>query len=78
MTRKEIETAVGRLLGSTSSESIFHEVQSSILRAREVRSNPRPSRSTISEFVDTLTRRRMTNSVLKRLRVAVANVARNR
>jgi hypothetical protein len=79
VTRKQFDTAIDRFLGGISSESVLRDLRTSIVRTRAARTNPRPvPQSPIREFVDTLTRRRMTNSMLARLRSAVANVSRLR
>ena len=79
MTRKQISTALDRFLGGTTTESIIRELRSSILRTREAKTQPRRGTSQpIRDFVDTLTRRNMTEAVLKRVRLAVAKAQRMR
>ncbi len=79
VTRKQIESAIDRFLGGSTTESIIRELRSSIVRAREARSHPRPLASRpIRDFVDTLTHRNMTQSVLKRVRIAVDKAQRMR
>jgi len=79
VTRKQIETAIDRFLGGSTTESIIRELRSSIVRTREARSHPRPLVfRPIRDFVDTLTRRRMTGSVLRGVRTAVVKASRMR
>jgi hypothetical protein len=79
VTRKQIETAIDRFLGGSTTELIIRELRMSISRAREARTNPRPlAARPIRDFVDTLTRRNMTESVLKRVRLAVDRAQRMR
>ena len=79
MTRKQIETAIDRFLGGSTTELIIRELRLSISRAREARTNPRPlAARPIRDFVDTLTRRNMTGNVLRGVRLAVAKASRMR
>ena len=80
MTRKQIASALDRLLGGSSSEWVIRELRSSIVRAREARSHPRPlAPRPILDFVETLTgRHKPTDAMLKRVRLAVAKAQRMR
>jgi len=79
VTRKQISSALDRFLGGTTTEAIIRELHSSIVRTRLARQQPRRLVTTpIRDFVDTLTRRNMTEAVLKRVRVAVAKAQRMR
>ena len=79
MTRKQIETAIDRFLGGSTTELIIRELRLSISRAREARSHPRPLASRrIRDFVDTLTRRNLTEDTLRRVRLAVSKASRMR
>ena len=80
--RKQFSSAIDRFLGGISSESVLRDLRHSITQTRAAAQQPRPVpvaiQSPIREFVDTLTRRRQTDTMLKRLRLAVANVSRLR
>ena len=82
VTRKQFGSAIDRILGEASSASVLRDVRHSITQTRAAALQPRPIpsviQSPIREFVDTLTRRRQTDSMLKRLRLAVARVSRLR
>lgn len=79
MTRKQIETAIDRFLGGSTTELVIRELRLSISRAREARSHPRPLASRpLRDFVDTLTRRNMTEAMMKRVRLAVNQASRMR
>ena len=79
MTRKQIETAIDRILGGSTTEFIIRELRMSISRTREARSHPRRLAShPIRDFVDTLTRRNMTEATLRRVRLAVNKASRMR
>lgn len=78
VTRKQIASAIGRLLGLSTSESVLRELRSSIVKARAARANPRPHAPVRANFVDTLTRHNVRNHVLRRVRMAVAQASRTR
>ena len=79
MTRKEIATVLDRLLGASPVRSVAAELQSSIFRIRHEHPHARRSGARqLSDFVDTLTRRKQSDAVLKRVRVALARVSRFR
>lgn len=80
--RKHFSSVVDRILGGISSESVLRDLRHSISQTRAAALEPRPIQSAIQspirDFVDTLTRRRQTDTMLRRLRLAVANVSRLR
>ena len=79
VTRKQIETAIDRFFGGSTTELIIRELRLSISRAREARSHPRPlAARSIRDLVDTLTRRDMTEATLRRVRLAVSKASRMR
>ncbi len=78
MTRTQIRTALDKLLGATTTESILHELRASIVRARVEHPAARRAATPLRDFLNALSSRGITGSVLRQLRTAAARSASRR
>jgi hypothetical protein len=77
MTRKDIRTAIDRLLGNSTSESVLRELFADITLGRRRRAaQHRPTRA--RDLIEILTGRSVTDLVLRRVRMTAAKTIRVR
>ncbi len=72
MTPTQIRAALDKLLGETSTESILHELRASILRTRVAHPAARRAAAPLRDFLNAISSRGVTGSVIRQLRTAAA------
>ena len=78
VTRKDIQTAVDRLLGSTTTESVLRLLREEITLRRRRKVAQQGITGRARDLVEILTGRSVTDNVLRRLRLATSKAARMR
>jgi hypothetical protein len=78
VTRKDIQTAIDRLLGNTTSESVLRVLREEITTRRRRKAVEHGLTGRARDLVEILTGRSVTDNVLRRLRLATSKAARTR
>ena len=78
VTRKDIQTAIDRLLGHTTTESVLRVLREEITLRRRRKAAQQALTGRARDLVEILTGRSVTDNVLRRLRLAASKAARTR
>ena len=78
VTRKDIQTAIDRLLGSTTPASVLRGLREEITLRRRRKAVQHGLTGGARDLVEILTGRSVTDNVLRRLRLATSKAARMR
>jgi hypothetical protein len=76
VTRKDIQTAIDRVLGTSTTESVLRTLREEITLRRRRKAARQGFTSRARDLVEILTGRSVTDNVLRRLRLATSKAAR--